>query len=372
MSSNVGFDFDECLAQGYSIMPIILFLERYLKKEPQSPEVAALIKVAKGVFYNRVAANEIETKGTILRPSMLEIIPGLLKKRKEGKIGSLFIYSNNISTDLIDAVDHILALTLLKMKKVDETDLIQEIKDNRLHVMTPRINRNASCRSSEQEVKGFREKTFEGIQTCLGKAISEKDLWFLDDTKDHIGLIQKLKGNYIETKKYEVRLNNWSVAELVIRSFPKEAFNPKTELGRVFLKAYGKLESHFIVSQPGELYLKKKNPRFNPKGGETEEDLLKLLQASLAAISPNASGAQKKNWTKATIDEDVSKISKGLENALIVQPYQTADKTLDLATATAYSETIGGGNHLRRRRLKKPTSRSKRYRVARTRRKNRA
>ena len=40
MAPSIGFDFDECLIQAYSLMPIILFLERLLIKELRISPIA--------------------------------------------------------------------------------------------------------------------------------------------------------------------------------------------------------------------------------------------------------------------------------------------------------------------------------------------
>jgi len=364
MIPELGFDFDECLAQGYSMLPIILFLEGFLVKEYNSTAVSSDVKTAlknaKTVFYDRIASNEVASKGTILRPSFLKVLPDLLKKRKDGKVDSLFIYSNNENRLLINIIDHILALTLLKLN-VSKEYLLENEKDGLLHTMTPRITKLDACRSNEPTVNKFKEKTFEGVQTCLGKSLSENSLWFFDDTRDHKALISKIKANYIETKKYEVKLRNSKLAELLVISFPKDAFNPNTPIGKVFLKAYSNLEAQFIVVPAGELYLTKDNPRLNLKGAEDQKKIVELLTLSLKEISPLSSGNLKRNWSAADISADVSKILKAIEPAFIETVYQTPDKSLSISTATAYSEPIGGGKHLSRSRSKKYKMRRNRH-----------
>ena len=357
MAPNIGFDFDDCLAQGYSLMPIILFLERLLIKElrlnPTTKDVKAILMRSKERFYEKLAENEFQTKGTIIRPSLLSILPKLLKLKKEGKIDSLFIYSNNSSIDLINVCDHILALTLVKLG-VPADHLVKDEGTNQLHTLMPRIHRDAPCRSSEQlEAGQFKGKSFQGVQTCLGRYIAESDLWFLDDTIDHKDLIEKLKSQYVETKKYEVILKNNKLAEYICTSFPKEAFNPTTPMGKIFMDAYHALERYFIITPPGEQYIVKINPRFNPKGNEPETKLAELLTRSLNAISPDAGGNRKAKWTSAESATDTNILMKALEPVLIAK---TSAKTYNtpkvLSTATAYREPIGGkryGNKTRRK-----------------------
>jgi hypothetical protein len=356
MGSNIGFDFDDCLAQGYSLMPVILFLERLLIKElrvkPTTKDVKAQLMRGRERFYEKLAENEFQTKGTMIRPSLLTILPLLLKLKKDGKIDSLFIYSNNSSIDLINVSDHILALTLLKLG-VPADHLVKD-DQNELHTLMPRIHRDAPCRSSEPiEAGQFRGKTVQGIQTCLGRYIAETDLWFLDDTIDHKDLIEKLKSQYIETKKYEIIMKNNKLAEYICTSFPKEAFNPMSELGKIFMSAYHALEQYFIITPPGEQYIVKTNPRFNPKGNETEARLAELLTRSLNAISPDAGGNRKAKWTSAETASDTNILMKALEPVLVGKSSTKSYNTPRiLSTATAYREPIGGKRSVNKTRRK--------------------
>ena len=101
-SINIGFDFDGVITDGYSILPITLLLEGFIADEikksvvPVPKDIKDALSMYKERFYNRVAANEVATGGTLLRPSLLKILPELLKQRREGKISTLFIYSNNL------------------------------------------------------------------------------------------------------------------------------------------------------------------------------------------------------------------------------------------------------------------------------------
>lgn len=354
MAPSIGFDFDECVVQAYSLMPIILFLERLLIKELRMPSIAKDIQAqllrGRERFYERLAFNEFQTKGTLIRPSFFNIIQPLLKLKKAGKIDSLFVYSNNSSIDLINVCDHIIALTL-KHLNVPEEHLIKD-ESGVLHTLMPRINRDAPCRSNEPVDSGhFKEKTFQGIQACLGKSISETELWFLDDTVDHKDLIDRIKGQYIETKKYEIFMKNSNLAEFLVRSFPKEVYNPSSEMGKIFMSAYHKLENYFIVTPPGEKYLVKMNPRFNPKGTESEENLIDLLSRSLNAISPNAKGHIKTKWTAGETASDTNILIKMLEPIMSQKATKDTFNTAKiLSTAMAYREPISGGRTKTRRR----------------------
>ena len=349
MAPNIGFDFDDCIVQGYSLMPLILLLERILIKELKTQsvtkDVQAQLLNGKEQFYERLALNEFETKGILVRPSFFNIIQPLLKLKKAGKIDSMFIYSNNSSIDIINVCDHIIALTLRHLEVPDDHLIRDEL--GVLHTLTPRIHRDAACRSSEPLDSGnFKEKTFNGIQTCLGKNIGQSDLWFLDDTVDHRDLINKIQGQYIETRKYEVIMKNSKLAEFLVRSFPKAAFNPLSEIGKIFISAYHKLEKYFTVTAAN------KNPtRFNPKGTESEESLIELLSRSLNAISPNAKGNIKSKWSSAETAADTAMLMTMFDPVFTLKPTKrTVDTVRAISTATAYREPIGGGRTKTRRR----------------------
>jgi hypothetical protein len=367
MAPIVGFDFDECLAYGYSIMPIILFLEHLLIKELRVKGISAQTReamlVARANFYNALAENEVATKGLMIRPSFLRVLPTLLKMRSKGEIQSVFIYSNNTNTTLIDVVDHILALTLVKLG-VPEAHLLNEPYGSvkRLHALSPRLFRTSECRSEEPLKIEFKEKTLAGILRCVGLSVPESDVWFLDDSPDHKSLINSLKTNYLQMKRYEVQLKNTRLTELLISSFNKDAFNPMLEMGIVFLKAYSKLETHFIVVPPGEKYIFKENPRFNPKSSDDLKKIAEKLKISLDAVSPSATG-RAKGWTEVETNTDYAMIMKRLErlfnpkrsNGFIAQPSE-----LDTATATAYREPFVGGRQSSKRSPVNSRSRKKR------------
>lgn len=353
-SIHIGFDFDGVITDGYSILPITLLLEGFIADEikksviPIPKEVKDALSMYKERFYNRVATNEVATGGTLLRPSLLKILPELLKQRREGKISTLFIYSNNENYQLINAVDHILALTLNKLSvPVVKEDLIQELTG--LHTMDPRIYRNSPCRSAEKiQGEHYKEKTFQGIQNCLGKSITPTELWFLDDTKDHIDLIQNLGlgERYIETKKYDIKLKNPKIAEMMILSYPKECFDQKTIIGTIFMNAYKRVESIFINTPANERYLIKENPRFNPVGTENEKKRVELMSRSLNAVSPNISRT-KAAWTAKETETDTDILRKRLNIDFNRPRYvKQVVETSDTALATPYygHAMEGGGS----------------------------
>ena len=366
MAPIVGFDFDECLTYAYSIMPIILFLEHLLIKELRVQGISAQTRqamlVARANFYNAVAENEVATKGHLLRPSFLRILPTLLKMRNKGEIQSIFIYSNNTNSTLINTVDHILALTLVKLG-VPEAHLISEQYGSvkRLQTLSPRLFRGSECRSEEPLKVEFKEKTLGGILRCVGLSVPESDVWFLDDSADHKSLMNSLKTNYLQMKRYEVQLKNTRLTELLINSFNKDAFNPALEMGLVFLKAYSTLETHFIVVPPGEKYLIRENPRFNPKPTDDLKKIAEKLKTSLNAVSPSATG-RAKMWTAVETNTDYAMIMKRLEG--LFNPKRSAQvipqlSELDTATATAYREPFVGGRQSSKRSPVNSRSRKK-------------
>lgn len=372
MAPIIGFDFDDCLTNAYSILPIILFLETLLIKELRAPGVSKDTRLnalfARSRFYDALAENEVRSKGTIIRPSFLNIFPQLMKLRREGRIQGLFIYSNNMNESLIEVVDHILALTLVKLG-VPESHLIPEPYGSvtRIHALSPRFFRNSPCRSGEALRGDFKEKTLSGIISCLGTSVPESDVWFLDDTVDHKSLMSSIKSNYIDVKKYEISLKNFKIAEMLSTSFPKDAFNPSTEMGRVFMAAYSVLERHFIITPPGEKYLVKANPRFNPKGMEDAKKRTELLQVSLNAMSPHSRYGEKL-WPLVERTTDTSYLLKKLDPILnpgAAQVVHRSDPDLATATASAYRQPLVGGDQ---ESLKPLTSRSRRNRRLLTRR----
>jgi len=319
MAPVLGFDFDECLAHVYTILPFALLLERLLPRSfndaEVSPQTKAILQKGRDSFYELVALNEVQTKGTLFRPAMLKVLPRLLQLRQQGKIERLFIYSNNEFDIILNMVDHILALTLLKEPyKVSMDTLVKE--NNTLHVLTPRIHLDGSCRASETKDKNhFREKSFEGIKECLGLGLSENDLWFLDDKRYHTNLMNHIKNHYVVVKPYNVKVSNKVLSEILIKAFPLEAFIPGTNESKVFLTQL-------------QILL----PNFYPSGRETQKTLLEKLTKEIRVFSPLGSGYLIKNWKEADISADVRYIEtslRGLTDPVeIVEPSNTVRRTL--------------------------------------------
>lgn len=303
-------------------------------------------------MYDTLASNEVRTKGYLIRPSFLNILPRLLRMRATGEIEKLFIYSNNTNNILINTIDHILALTLQKMG-IPVEQLVTEPFGSitRVQTLSPRVVRNSECRFLEPMNGSFKEKTLAGILSCVGMQVPAKDVWFFDDTTDHKSLIASIKSNYIDVKKYEIQLKNSRLAEFMITSFPRDTFDPLTEMGRVFLKAYSILETNFIVVPPGEKYLLKENPRFNPKGTDDDKKRAEGLRTSLNAVSPLSAG-RGKAWTVVETNADTTTLMKKLDALLNPSAAAAAvykEPTPDLETATAYREPLVGGRQSFRR-----------------------
>jgi hypothetical protein len=357
MAPIVGFDFDDCLTHAYSMLPIVLLLEHLLINELRMPGVSRATReamlFARNKMYDTLASNEVRTKGYLIRPSFLNILPRLLRMRATGEIAKLFIYSNNTNSLLINTIDHILALTLQKMGMPVEQLVTEPFGSiTRLQTLSPRVVRNSECRYIEPINGSFKEKTLDGILSCVGLQVPANEVWFFDDTTDHKSLMSSIKSNYIEVKKYDVQLKNSRLAEFIITSFPRDAFNPLTEMGRIFMKAYSILETNFIVVPPGEKYLLKENPRFNPKATDDDKKRAEGLRTSLNAVSPLSAG-RAKAWTVVETNTDTNTLMKKLD--ALFNPAAAAaapvykESTLDLETATAYREPLVGGRQSFRR-----------------------
>jgi hypothetical protein len=324
MPPSVGFDFDECLVQAYTIVPFVLLFEvllpRAMKVPGYSKNAKFYINKARNVFYQKIAENEVRTKGTLFRPSLLKLMPKLVKLRQEGKIHKLFIYSNNGINELLNVVDHILALTLKKYN-VNEGELIKE--SDGLHVLVPRIHIDNPCRISIEPkgADGFREKTLSGIQGCIGENISEKDLWFLDDTEYHKDLMDKLKDNYIVVESYSVYLSNKALADMFIDSFPLEFFLPGSHVAAGLLPEINKLM-----------------PGFRPTSKETKASLVEKFGKVLNKFSEPGAGRVMGVWKEDHVNSDLKKIETKLSTVL-----NPKNQTLDYPTV--YNAPIGGMRH---------------------------
>jgi hypothetical protein len=347
MAPIVGFDFDECLAQAYTIVPFALLLNRLLPKSFKGPDISNTTKVllerSREIFYERVAENEIKTKGTLFRPSLLKLLPKLIKLRHQGHISNLFIYSNNGMRDIIEVVDHILALTLMKMPhSVKKEALLNE--PSGIHVMYPRVFIDDPCRSIEpKEANGFREKSFEGVEACLGMNISSDDVWFLDDSRMHDKLMNRLNERYVVVKPYNVKLPNKKLADILIESFPTDAFNPGTNEGALFL-------SQLQLLLPG----------FTSTGRESSKALGEKLSKALNTFSPLGGGRLTGTWKDTDTIADTQYLETSLRKILEI------NKTVQaIEPELTYKVPIGGRRNLTRRPV---VSRRRRNRGDRTRR----
>lgn len=337
MSPSIGFDFDECLVQAYTMVPFVLLFEvllpRAMKVPGYSKSAKFYIDKARSVFYQKVADNEVKTKGTLFRPSLLKLMPKLLKLRQEGKIHKLFIYSNNGINELLNVVDHIFALTL-KKHSVNDGELIKE--DDGLHALAPRIHIDNPCRvtSEMKGVDGFREKTLLGIQRCLGENISEKELWFVDDTEYHKDLMGHLKDNYVVVESYSVHLSNKVLVEMFIDSFPLEFFLPGSAVAAVLLPEINRLM-----------------PGFRPTAKETKTSLTEKFGKVLNKFSEPGAGRAMGVWKEDHVNSDLKKIETKLSAAIhqnepVISNYPTVySAPVGGALAKAYSAPIGGRSH---------------------------
>lgn len=320
MSPSIGFDFDECLVQAYTIVPFVLLFEVLLPRAMKAPGYSKTAKFylekAREVFYQKIADNEIKTKGTLFRPSLIKLMPKLLKLRQEGKIHKLFIYSNNGINELLNAVDHIFALALKKSPyNVSDGELIKE--EGGLHVLAPRIHIDNPCRVANETkgADGFREKSLAGIQRCIGENVSEKDVWFLDDTEYHKDLMKHLKENYVVVESYSVHVSNKVLAEMFIDSFPLEFFLPGSPIAAALLPEINRLM-----------------PGFRPTMKETKASLIEKFGKVLNKFSEPGAGRGMSVWKEDHVNSDLKKIEMKLSGAInqeapIVSNYPTVYKS---------------------------------------------
>jgi hypothetical protein len=360
MAPTVGFDFDECLVQAYTLVPFVLLFEilfpRAVKIPGKSSNVSFFIQKGRTVFYNKIAENEVKTKGTLFRPSLLKLLPKLIKLRQESKIGKLFIYSNNGIIELINAVDSILALTLQKQPyNVNQGELIKEADG--LHVLAPRIHIDNPCRISIETkgTDGFREKSLSGIQACLGENISENDLWFLDDTEYHRNLMERIKSNYIVVESYSVHLSNKVLAEMFIDSFPIEFFLPGSPISIILLQEINRIM-----------------PGFRPGAKETKKSLSEKFTKVLNKFSEPGAGRAMNIWKEDHVNSDLQKIEKRLSNVInqqapVVSNYPTVYSAPIGGASSPYSSPLRG---LRQRGPLPVSSRTRKTRKLRADRKN--
>ena len=324
MAPTIGFDFDECLTEAITFVPFVLLFEILLPKALKLPgtskEAILYLEKSKDIFYKKIALNEVKTKGTIFRPSILRLLPKLIKLRQQGKINKLFIYSNNGINELINAIDHILSLVLQEAPyNVKPDELIKE--NEILHVLTPRIHINNSCRASEPVEGNFREKSISGIQACLGESIMESELWYLDDTQYHKKLMDEIKDHYIVVEHYNINISNKKLAELFIQSFSLEAFTP------------GTVTSTILINEINRIM-----PGFRPSSKETQTSLYEKFTKVLNKFSPEGSGRMISNWKEDHVNSDLLKIRK-------VLPYSTiAIDEYGILNLDVKNNQLGGSN----------------------------
>lgn len=324
MAPNIGFDFDECLVQAYTMVPFVLLFEVLLPRAMKAPGYSKTAKFyidkARSVFYQKIADNEVKTKGTLFRPSLLKLMPKLLKLRQEGKIHKLFMYSNNGINELLNTVDHILALTLKKAPyNISDGGLIKEADG--LHVLAPRIHIDNPCRVANEPkgADGFREKSLSGIRACLGESISENDLWFVDDTEYHKDLMIHLKERYVVVESYSVHVSNKTLADMFIDSFPLEFFLPDSPVAAALVPEINRLM-----------------PGFRPTTKETKASLIEKFGKVLNKFSEPGAGRAMGVWKEDHVISDLKKIETKLsgvinQEAAVVSNYPTV-----------YSAPIGG------------------------------
>jgi hypothetical protein len=345
MIPTIGFDFDSCITNAYSITPFVILLEtlipRAISRKLSLQDEAFYLEKSRTLFYETIAHNEHITKGTLFRPSILRLLPKLLDLKKHGKLNSLFIYSNNEMAELIHVVDHILALTLMKEPyNVSEENLIHDV-DGLLHTLTPRIHLDAPCRQMEiKDSKGFREKSLEGINACLTMPVSESELWYLDDTRDHTRLMNQIKEKYVVVEPYSVQLSNKKIAEMFIESYPHDAFKSNTPVGKLLLDEINRLM-----------------PGFHPTGNESRERLVEKFVKVLNAFSPESGGHVFSRWNEEHSSKDYLLIEKGLDGS--IKPVEVLRNKMNKPLMYSETRLTGGSRYKKTRRSSKRSLKNK-------------
>lgn len=304
MSPTIGFDFDRCLAEAYTLVPFVVLLEilipNALKKRETNKLATIILEKSKLIFYRRIAAYELQTKGTMFRPSFLRLLPKLIKLRQQGLINKLFIYSNNTIPEIIHVSDHILTLILQELPySVKKDEFILE--ESNLHTFSPRIHRDNISRNSEIMQGEFREKSLEGIQACLDEDILESDLWFFDDTRDHRKLMNQIGNQYIVVEPYTVKLSNRALAELFIGSFDISLFYPGSQIGTILLDC---------INHPSLM------PGFRPKRSDDQAKIIERFIEVLNTFSPGGSGYLKRSWNIEYSINDKKYLEQGIARVL--------------------------------------------------------
>ena len=341
MAPVIGFDFDECLAQAYSLVPFVLLLDRLLPRALKSPSVSSvtrgILEKSANAFYLRIALNEVETKGTFFRPSFLTLLPRLLALRQQGLVEHLFLYSNNGISNLLEILDHILALTLIQKPYSVPQDRLLKSPNGKLHCLSPRASLDDPCRAVEpKDLNGFREKSVSGISSCIGSAVNVDELYYFDDTRMHTGLMNAIQNRYIVVKKYEVRMANKKLAEMFIETFPSSAFYA------------GSKEANVLLTQLQVLL-----PAFRPNGRESVKTLTDKLTKELSKFSPLAGGRVARNWNAAEIAADEQVLNVGIGAV-----FSYGQVTNENQSGSIFRVPIGGSRESKTRRRRRKTRRN--------------
>lgn len=341
MAPVIGFDFDECLAQAYSLVPFVLLLDRLLPRALKSPSVSSvtrgILEKSANAFYLRIALNEVETKGTFFRPSFLTLLPRLLALRQQGLVEHLFLYSNNGISNLLEILDHILALTLIQKPYSVPQDRLLKSPNGKLHCLSPRASLDDPCRAVEpKDPNGFREKSVSGISSCIGSAVNVDELYYFDDTRMHTGLMNAIQNRYIVVKKYEVRMANKKLAEMFIETFPSSAFYA------------GSKEANVLLTQLQVLL-----PAFRPNGRESVKTLTDKLTKELSKFSPLAGGRVARNWNAAEIAADEQVLNVGIGAV-----FSYGQVTNENQSGSIFRVPIGGSRESKTRRRRRKTRRN--------------
>jgi hypothetical protein len=344
MLPSIGFDMDQCLVEAFNLVPFILFFETRLRGIDL--ETHDILKKSRSIFYDLVAAHEIATP-TIFRPSLIKLIAELIRQKKEGKIKHMFIYSNNGYLQILNAIDHILALIIKKAPySINDQDLVWE--DGRQHVLTPRIYIDSTCRvNTEPKVVHFREKSLAGIQACLNETIPAENLWFLDDSLQHTDLRTRLGNRYINVEAYKIHISNASLVNFFIKSLPKRVFIQNMPLYNAVIPAINKI---FILERP----------TFYPTGKESHERLVEKFHEAMTKNDVFKPEIASRKWTKQKTETDYSAIKKLLPT--FTSGYQATQGVNREAHRTLTPRLTYGGS---------PNSRRRKFRILRTRRKSR-
>ena len=345
MIPSIGFDMDQCLVEAFNLVPFILFFE--IKLRGVDLETQELLKKSRDIFYDLVATHEISTP-TIFRPSLVKLVAELIRQKKEGKIKHMFIYSNNGYLQILNAIDHILALIIKKAPySVNDQDLIWE--DGRQHVLTPRIYIDSTCRvNTEPKIVNFREKSLSGIHACLNDNIPAEELWFLDDSLQHTDLRTKLGSRYINVEAYKVHMSNNILVKFFLKSLPKRVFIPSMPLYNTLIPLINKV---FIFE----------NALFYPTGKETSDRLVEKFHESMTKNEVFKPEIASRKWTKQKVETDYTSIKKLLPSFSLAYKSTSRLNKGTPRTQTTPRQTYGGN----------PISRRNRFRILRTRRKNR-